>query len=347
MMMPAKARIMSPMATYLPMSCLSITLLVQHNISFFSSFHEITKRMNKGIILVLVLLLLVGTVIAGIVITSKSKYTKGSVGAPLADTNSCALNYACRNSVLEGGCQGTPQCENTSTTSYQLDGSLQLPGGPRITDCICSGHGKCDGSNNCTCNAGTNLDPKQDCSLCNPGYTWDGTKCVQLNPCKNGGTLGTDGKCVCPTGYSPESDCQCGAETPEITTTVNAGDGCETLLVCPYGEGTSLEFDTTWEDGGCYWSGQASRTEKRNAIINGKIYDGCYEIPQAHFFDAYGPNCQFISTSKIGTETVNVSQDGCVTNYGTIEVTGASNHKKKDGGFPNESGQILIGPKLC
>ncbi len=68
--------------------------------------------MNKGIIVVLVLLLLVGAVIAGIVITSKSKYTKGSVGAPLVDTNSCALNYACSEPVSEGGCEGTPQCAN-------------------------------------------------------------------------------------------------------------------------------------------------------------------------------------------------------------------------------------------
>ena len=159
--------------------------------------------MNKGIIVVLVLLLLVGAVIAGIVITSKSKYTKGSVGAPLASTNSCAVNYACSKPVSEGGCEGTPQCANTSTTPYPLPGSLHLPDGPPIKDCICSGYGKCEvsasGGANCKCNAGSNLDPKYDCSRCIDGYTWNGTKC--LGPGCNEGTEQEDGSCKCKAGY--------------------------------------------------------------------------------------------------------------------------------------------------
>ena len=163
---------------------------------FFYSVLTI-KRMNKGIIVVLVLLLLVGAVIAGIVITSKSKYTKGSVGAPLVDTSSCAVNYACMKSVTDGGCEGTPQCAG-KTSSYKLPNvpgapTLQRHGGPPITNCICSGHGTCLASAsgegaNCKCNAGSNLDPDSDCSLCKDGLSWVG---------------GASGRCVMsPAGHS-------------------------------------------------------------------------------------------------------------------------------------------------
>jgi len=42
-----------------------------------------------------------------------------------------------------------------------------------------------------------------------------------------------------------------------------------------------------------------------------------------------------------------VTQDNCVLSYGAIDVTGASNYKPRHGVFMNDSGQVLIGPKLC
>ena len=333
--------------------------------------------MNKGIIVVLVLLLLAGAVIAGIAITSKSKYTKDSaifdaakifcqsIGAPLADTNSCAVNYACSKPVSEGGCEGTPQCANTSTTPYPLPGSLHLPDGPPIKDCICSGYGKCEvsasGGANCKCNAGTNLDSNYDCSRCIDGYSWVGDasgKCVALNPCENGGTLGPNNTCKCLAGHGG-AHCGCGNQAPGITGNVDAAadagfHGCDTLVVCPWGAGMKLELDTTYGTGGCAHADQADWTVGPNKY-------GCYVIPPGTWSN--GPDCRFISTfdpalvggvGGTGTkELVTVQQDQCGLEAGDITVTGAAGHLRpnvstKTGSYWHDySGQVLIGPPSC
>ena len=314
--------------------------------------------MNKGIIVVLVLLLLVGAVIAGIVVTRKSKYTKGSVGAPLVVTNSCAANYACSKSVADGGCEDTPQCHNDIITSYPLPGSLQRSGGPPIKDCICSGYGKCEvsatGGANCTCNAGTNLDPDSDCSLCIGGYTWVGDasgKCVASPPivCKNGGTPGPDGKsCSCPPGFTGNY-CGC-AGSPPGPGDDRKGWSCSEMVVCPYGEGTSISLDSCTHGSANFCS----------AGECGQGLEGCYITAGSTFV---GPDCDFTSTSKTGTETHTIRQKPCVLEAGTITAknnTSGVACTSSDGGCANPgvnyairegaegesaAGQVYIGPK--
>ena len=303
---------------------------------FFFSILTI-KRMNKGIIVVLVLLLLVGAVIAGIVVTSKSKYTKGSVGAPLVDTSSCGVNYACSITPEHGGCEGEPPCAG-NTSSYKLPAipgaptlqlSETLPGGqiidgPPITNCICSGYGKCVASPsgegaNCKCYAGTNLDPNYDCSKCLGGYTWVGDasgKCVAPPiVCRNGGTPKTDesGSCSCPIGFTG-NDCGCSAPFGggNIHPIPHSGEGCEDLMVCPWGAGVKLELDTTYPRpgaGGCEDPDQVkyARTNDEN---------GCITIAS----ESEDINCQFTTTYKTGVNSPTWTEGGGICQSGVLPI---------------------------
>ena len=328
--------------------------------------------MNKGIIVVLVLLLLVGAVIAGILITRKSKYTKDTnvlVGAPLV-ANNCQTNCTapgCSNSECcppddtctvgtqdppEGSTLNTICDDNHKCTTDQVcipggDGQNRCyfapinKGGPPGKGCICWGRGHCNQNNTgCDCDANSNLaDGQQRCQVCKDTYTWDGTKCVPPpNPCKNGGTPGPNDKCTCPIGFKGdhcENVKKPPTPTPTSATAGNGSVGCDVLLVCPYGDGTSLELNTSaWGNGGCEHDDQAKYTTKRA--------DGCYAIGTI----GGGPHCQFLVTSKTGTEDIAVKQDQCGLSAGDVTYSGSNiTILKGDMTFSDtKSGQVVVGP---
>ena len=210
--------------------------------------------MNKGIIVVLVLLLLAGAVIAGIVLTRKSKYTKDTNvpgGAALVPSN-CGTNcaaLACSNSeccttdgICTGGTRDPPEgsklltpCDSDEDCDVK-DGQVCIPGddgqnrcyfapikkgGPPGKGCICWGRGKCEQNNEwCDCDPNSGLDGRLGCQVCNGAATWDpeAQKCVDPNPCQHFGTPGTDGKsCECLGGWDTNNDCKCGTAAPTLT----------------------------------------------------------------------------------------------------------------------------------
>ena len=291
--------------------------------------------MNKGIIVVLVLLLLAGAVIAGIVLTRKSKYTKDTnvPGGAALVANECqtkCTSTACSNSEccppdeictkgtqdppkdskLNKPCDSDEECDVTDDQACILgaDGNKYcyfnpLDGGPPGKGCICWGRGTCGQENEgCICDAG--LDPALRCKACKGDATWDSEaqKCVAPPPivCKNGGTPKTDGKsCSCPSGFRDDCGCVDVPMPKPVDTTGAKGGSCMQMLVCPYGEGTSLTLDK------CTHGEPTKRA------------DGCYVIDQG-FWGIYGPDCEFTSTSKTGTETHQIRQDFCGASAGTI-----------------------------
>ena len=303
--------------------------------------------MNKGIIVVLVLLLLAGSVIAGIVITRKSKYTKGTnvPGGAALVANNCQTNCTapgCSNSECcppgdtctvgtqdppEGSTLNTICDDNHKCTTDQVcipgdDGQNRCyfapinKGGPPGKGCICWGRGTCEQSNEgCICDANSNLaGGQQRCQVCKDTYTWDGTKCVATPPppCKNGGTPTPNAPtpCACPPGFSGLY-CDCAGPPPEPTPARldppyghhDTDASCNQMVVCPYGEGTSLTLDK------CYHDGQQSDAWTKN---------GCFYISGNAGWGTHGPDCDFTSTSKTGTETHRISQGYCMAHGATV-----------------------------
>ena len=198
--------------------------------------------MNKGIIVVLVLLLLAGAVIAGIVLTRKSKYTKDTnvlVGAPLV-TNNCGTNCttppcesgeccktdtgSCYNlqdppegSTLHTLCDGDHKCNTPQVCIPGDDGQNRCyfkpinaddkskASGPPGKGCVCWGRGTCEQSNEgCICDANSNLaGGQQRCQVCKDTYTWDS----EAQKCMPPPNLCKNGGT--PTPNTPNTPCSC------------------------------------------------------------------------------------------------------------------------------------------
>ena len=288
-------------------------------------------------------------IIVGIVFihSKKDKYTSGS---PDELYGCCSYNKTNPNSLC-GHAYADKVCTNNSElagwTGCQTSTGDKLPVCfAKGTGCICNGFTCTGGGEGCDC-GDTNLDSGSGCKKCRDGYEfnklpdgtidWEGKPCVpKPNPCKNGGTLGADGKCKCLTGFSGD-DCEC-TVLPTISSNVDVSttgtaplfSGCHTLLVCPYGDGTSLNLDS------CTHSKQKEWASKNS--------DGCYIICPGAWDN--GPDCQFTSTSKTGTETVTITQDQCLLSSGTVTVSGATNYASKEGDYWDDySGQVYIGAK--
>ena len=381
--------------------------------------------MNKGIIVVLVLLLLAGLVIAGIVLTRKSKYTKGTnAPVPLLAPNDCQTNchasYCTGNSACCNGnacetddspthigapCPCAQYGKGTNLTCQTGDDGKQgcyfdpiVPGGPPGKGCVCNGRGRCSDGQSCTCDTESGLNDKLGCQVCKRPKTWHSEvqKCVSpTNPCEPGGTPGPDGKlpCKCFAGWT-EKLCDRGEarwldlkKTGGCASSLQAKDGtkgCQTLGVCPWGEGVQLEFDTSYHSGGCLSPGMAAKSAYTQF--------GCYIIPTITDGPAGlqgGPNCKFISyfnptlvekgnscekdadcpgqskctqsgfcgfdrnsPDRVPLEEVTVTQGDCDAGWKAGHVTAFGtrsgyNIPTCEGSFKNKySGQVSIGPPL-